>query len=56
MPLFSEVAKAAYIAYQNKIVADPKHRLRWEDLSRSVQEAWIAAVEAAAAKIEETLH
>jgi len=54
-PLFSEVAKAAYLAYQNRIVADPKHRLRWEDLSRMMQEAWIAAVQAAAAKIEERI-
>lgn len=46
-------AKAAYEAWQTKSV-EPKYRLKWEELSDLKRAAWVDAVQAAAAKMEES--
>jgi hypothetical protein len=53
--LWDEAAKSAYEAYQRALVTDPKFRLRWQELSDNMKKAWVEAVMAAAAKLEETI-
>jgi hypothetical protein len=51
--IWKEPAKAAYEAWQAKSV-EPRYRLRWAELSDLKRAAWVDAVIAAAAKMEES--